>query len=69
MIAKQLHQASDEAGNYTASLLERLEQLKERLKDDDTVNDDVVAKAYVEVFALETLQRAERAMHDNRATR
>lgn len=37
--------------------------------DNDAIVDDVAGKAYVEQFGLETLERAEKTMKQNRVSR
>ena len=47
--------------------MDRLEAAKSG--GEDAIIDDVAAKAYVEQFALETFQRADDAIHTNKASR
>jgi vacuolar protein sorting-associated protein VTA1 len=44
-------------------------QFKAENRDNDVVTDDLAAKAYVEQFALDTLQRADNAVSANKASR
>jgi len=47
--------------------MDKLETVK--AEGNDAIVDDVAAKAYVEQFALETFQRADDAIHKNKAAR
>lgn len=47
--------------------MDKLERVK--AEGNDAIVDDVAAKAYVEQFALETFQRADDAIHSNKAAR
>ena len=39
------------------------------MADNDAISDEMASQAYIEQFALETFQRAEKAMKANKATR
>jgi len=47
--------------------MDKLEKVK--AEGNDAIVDDVAAKAYVEQFTLETFQRADDAIHNNKAAR
>lgn len=69
IVAKSLHTADDDAFAYTKTLLERLETTKTEHAADDSIVDNDAAKAYVEVFAQQTFDRAERTLRANKVTR
>lgn len=50
---------------YTTNLMDKLEKWKADNAGNDAVHDDVAAQAYVEQFALETFERAEKAVRAN----
>jgi vacuolar protein sorting-associated protein VTA1 len=54
--------------NFTTTLMDKLEKFKSANATNDAVHDDVAAQAYVEQFALETLNRADNAMKANKVT-
>lgn len=54
---------------YTTALMDRLEQTKTEQAGEDAITDDIAAKAYMEQFALDTFQRADDAIHNNKASR
>lgn len=68
IIAGGLHSADDECTAYTTGLMERLEQTKADMPNEDALLDDVAASAYCEHFALQTLAKGEKEMAENRAT-
>jgi len=53
---------------YTAGLMDKLEQWKTENKNYQAIHDDMAAQAYVEQFALETFERADRAMRGRKTT-
>lgn len=55
--------------NYTTTLMDKLERVKTEQAGNDAITDDIAAKAYIEQFALETFQRADDAIHTDKATR
>ncbi|KAK6435113.1 hypothetical protein LTR95_008700 [Oleoguttula sp. CCFEE 5521] len=65
ILNKQLHTTSEEVSNYAVHLMDKLEAYKSENAANDTVVDDVAAKAYVENFALETFARAETEQRGN----
>ncbi|KAH7000713.1 hypothetical protein EDB80DRAFT_866718 [Ilyonectria destructans] len=54
--------ADDDTFNYTKTLLERLEETKNAHADDDAIVDNDAGQAYVEHFAQQTFDRAERTL-------
>lgn len=48
--------------------MDKLEQVKTDYANDDAVTDDTAAQAYVEQFAQETLDRAQRVVKANKVT-
>ncbi|KAF7546805.1 hypothetical protein G7046_g9195 [Stylonectria norvegica] len=69
IVGKGLHTADDETFNFTKTLLERLEETKNERADDDAINDNTAGQAYVEQFAQQTFDRAERTLIANKVTR
>ncbi|KAG9775742.1 hypothetical protein KCU88_g5049, partial [Aureobasidium melanogenum] len=69
ILSKGLHNADQESLTYTTTLMDKLEQFKAENAEEAAVSDDVVGKAYVEQFALETLERADNAVRANKATK
>ncbi|KAM3465095.1 hypothetical protein BB8028_0003g09700 [Beauveria bassiana] len=69
IVGKSLHTTDDECFNFTRTLIERLEATKAERADDDAITDNTAGQAYVEMFAQETFDRAERTMRANRVTR
>lgn len=49
--------------------MDKLEQIKAENSTNDAIMDDMAGQAYVEQFASETLDRADRAVHANKVTR
>ncbi|KAL1843850.1 hypothetical protein VTJ49DRAFT_7201 [Mycothermus thermophilus] len=68
ILAKQLHTTNADILNYTTTLMDELEQTKAKFANEDAITDDTAAQAYVEQFAQETLDRAERVVKANRVT-
>ncbi|KAB5549567.1 Vta1 like-domain-containing protein [Coniochaeta sp. 2T2.1] len=68
ILAKQLHTASDEMLNYTTKLMDKLEATKTEYANEDAITDDQAGQAYIEQFAQETLDRAERVVKANKVT-
>jgi len=54
---------------YTMKLMDKLEQVKSENATNDAIVDDTAGQAYVEEFALETFQRADRAVQANKVTK
>ncbi|KAJ4165480.1 hypothetical protein LMH87_007112 [Akanthomyces muscarius] len=69
IVGKTLHNTDDDCFNFTRTLLERLETTKTERADDDAITDNTAGQAYVEMFAQETFDRAERTMRANKVTR
>ncbi|EXJ87113.1 hypothetical protein A1O3_04071 [Capronia epimyces CBS 606.96] len=69
ILSKGLHNTDQECLVYTTSLMDKLEQFKAEHAEESAVSDDIVGKAYVEQFALETLERADNAVRANKATK
>ena len=67
ILTKGLHSVDDDCKEYTITLMDKLERVK--AEGNDAIVDDVAAKAYVEQFAIETFQRADEAIHSNKASR
>jgi len=68
ILAKQLHTVDDNIRNYTIHLMDKLEQTKVEYANEDALTDDAAGQAYVEQFAQETLDRAERVVKANKVT-
>ncbi|KAL2168900.1 hypothetical protein VTG60DRAFT_6735 [Thermothelomyces hinnuleus] len=68
ILAKQLHTADEAILNYTTKLIDKLEQTKAEYANEDAITDDAAGQAYVEQFAQETLDRAERVVKAGRVT-
>ncbi|KAF6809063.1 vacuolar protein sorting-associated protein vta1 like protein [Colletotrichum sojae] len=73
ILAKQLHNVDEESLAYTTNLMDRLERVSRQIKtenaNDEAITDDTVGQAYVEQFAQEAFDRAEKVMRANRVTR
>ncbi|KAL2143137.1 hypothetical protein VTI28DRAFT_284 [Corynascus sepedonium] len=68
ILAKQLHTTDEGILNYTTSLIDKLEQTKAEYATEDAITDDAAGQAYVEQFAQETLDRAQRVVKAGRVT-
>ena len=66
IIKSGLHSADPACTAYTTDLMEKLEQAKAELPNEDALLDDTAASAYCEQFALQTLGKAEREMAENK---
>lgn len=64
-----MHTTDDDCFNFTKTLLERLETTKAERADDDAIVDNTAGQAYVEQFAQETFDRAERTLRANKVSR
>jgi vacuolar protein sorting-associated protein VTA1 len=53
---------------YTAGLMDKLEQWKTENQNDQAIHDDMAAQAFVEQFALDTFERADKAMRGRKTT-
>ncbi|TVY31845.1 Vacuolar protein sorting-associated protein [Lachnellula occidentalis] len=69
ILAKGLHNGDGETLEYTTTLMDKLEQIKADNAGNDAIIDDVAGQAYVEQFALETFQRADRAVQADKVTK
>ncbi|KHN95567.1 uncharacterized protein MAM_06624 [Metarhizium album ARSEF 1941] len=69
IVTKSLHTTDDDCFAYTKSLIERLEATKSERADDEAIVDNTAGQAYVEQFAQETLDRAERTLRAKKVTR
>lgn len=69
ILAKGLHTGDNETMAYTMKLMDKLEQVKSDNATNDAIVDDTAGQAYVEEFALETFQRADRAVQANKVTK
>jgi vacuolar protein sorting-associated protein VTA1 len=49
--------------------MDKLEQIKAENATNDAIVDDTAGQAYVEQFALETFNRADRAVQANKVTK
>lgn len=68
ILAKQLHTLDEDVLRYTTALMDKLEQTKAEYATEDAIVDDTAGQAYVEQFAQETLDRAERVIKANKVT-
>ncbi|KAH6619361.1 Vta1 like-domain-containing protein [Chaetomium sp. MPI-SDFR-AT-0129] len=68
ILAKELHNTDEGILSYTTALIDKLEQTKAENPTEDAIIDDTAGQAYVEQFAQETLDRAERVVKANRVT-
>ncbi|ROW04794.1 hypothetical protein VMCG_04910 [Cytospora schulzeri] len=68
ILARNLHNTDGDILNYTTTLMDRLEQIKNEYAAEDAISDDATAQAYIEQFAQETLDRAERVIKANKVT-
>jgi vacuolar protein sorting-associated protein VTA1 len=66
ILSKGLHTEGEDAMTYTTNLMDKLERIKQE-RQDDTIHDEVAAKAYIEKFALDTFERAENQIRANNA--
>ncbi|TVY90155.1 Protein Mammalian lyst-interacting-like [Lachnellula willkommii] len=69
ILAKGLHNGDGETLEYTTTLMDKLEQIKADNAGNDAIIDDVAGQAYVEQFASETFQRADRAVQADKVTK
>ncbi|EHA56894.1 hypothetical protein MGG_06787 [Pyricularia oryzae 70-15] len=68
ILARQLHQEDPEILNYTTTLMDKLEEAKTKFAAEEAVMDDDVAKVYIEQFAQDTLDRAQKVIRANKCT-
>jgi vacuolar protein sorting-associated protein VTA1 len=69
ILSKGLHNGDNETLQYTTNLMDKLEQIKAENATNDAIVDDTAGQAYVEQFALETFNRADRAVQANKVTK
>lgn len=69
ILAKGLHNGDSETLEFTTNLIEKLEQIKAENPNLEAILDDKAGQTYVEQFALETFQRAEKAVRANKASK
>ncbi|KAG7005923.1 vacuolar protein sorting-associated protein vts1 [Physcia stellaris] len=69
IISRNLQNADEESMSYSLNLMNKLEQAKTDNADNDAISDEMASQAYIEQFASETFQRAEKAMSANKASR
>ncbi|WXC64220.1 hypothetical protein SNK03_010025 [Fusarium graminearum] len=69
IVGKGLHNSDDEAFEFTKTLIERLEITKTERPDDEAIIDNAAGQAYVEQFAQQTFDRAERTLRADKVTR
>ncbi|KAK3362419.1 Vta1 like-domain-containing protein [Lasiosphaeria hispida] len=68
ILAKELHTRDPDILRFTTNLMDKLEQTKAEYENEDAIVDDTAGQAYVEQFAQETLDRAERVVKANKVT-
>lgn len=68
IISKSLHTTSPDILEYSTRLMDKLEQTKADHAHEDAILDDTAGQAYVEQFAQETLDRAQRVVRANKVT-
>ncbi|KAJ0122067.1 hypothetical protein J7T55_002578 [Diaporthe amygdali] len=68
ILARNLHSTDADTLNYTTNLMDKLEQTKNEYANEDAIMDDATAQAYIEQFAQETLDRAERVIKAGKVT-
>lgn len=69
ILSKGLHTADNETLLYTTDLMDKLERTKSENATNDAIMDDMAGQAYIEQFASETFDRADRAVHANKVTK
>ncbi|KAG8623275.1 hypothetical protein KVT40_008251 [Elsinoe batatas] len=69
ILGKNLHAVDDECREFTMALMDKLETAKNQSPPVDAIVDDIAAKAYIEQFALETFQKADNAIHTDKASK
>ncbi|CAN8101565.1 unnamed protein product [Discula destructiva] len=68
ILARNIHNDSADVLDYTTMLMDKLEQTKNEYASEDAIVDDAAAQAYLEQFAQETLDRAEKVIKANKVT-
>jgi vacuolar protein sorting-associated protein VTA1 len=69
ILTRGLHNSDNETLQYTTELMDKLEQIKADNATNDAILDDIAGQAYVEQFASETFDRADRAVNANKVTK
>ncbi|TQS35129.1 hypothetical protein Golomagni_04458 [Golovinomyces magnicellulatus] len=69
ILSKDLHNGDPETYQFTTVLMDKLEQIKAENPTNDAILDDIAGQIYIEQFATETFQRAEKALKANKATK
>lgn len=69
ILTRGLHNGDDETLQYTTELMDKLERIKADNPTNDAIMDDMAGQAYVEHFASETFDRADRTVHANKVTK
>ncbi|KAH7034642.1 Vta1 like-domain-containing protein [Microdochium trichocladiopsis] len=68
ILGKGLHNVDQQCLEFTTNLMDQLEQTKTANADNDAVTDDLAGQAYVEQFAQETFDRAQRTLKADKVT-
>ena len=68
ILAKGLHNTNPEILEYSSRLMDKMEQTKATHGTEDAISDDAAGQLYVEQFAQETLDRAQRVVKANKVT-
>ncbi|CAK7272653.1 hypothetical protein SEPCBS57363_005238 [Sporothrix epigloea] len=68
ILAKGLHNTIPEVLEYSSRLMDKMEQTKSTHGTEDAINDDTAGQFYIEQFAQETLDRAQRVVKANKVT-
>ncbi|RKF73249.1 hypothetical protein GcM1_245149 [Golovinomyces cichoracearum] len=71
ILAKNLHNGDPETYQFTTVLMDKLEQMQIKAENptNDAILDDIAGQIYIEQFAVDTFQRAEKALKANKATK
>ncbi|CAK7262758.1 hypothetical protein SEPCBS119000_000146 [Sporothrix epigloea] len=68
ILAKGLHNEFPEILEYSTRLMDKMEETKTTHGAEDAINDDTAGQFYIEQFAQETLDRAQRVVKANKVT-
>ncbi|KAI6784591.1 Vacuolar protein sorting-associated protein-like protein [Emericellopsis cladophorae] len=69
IVGKGLHSGEEDAFAFTTNLIDQLEATKAEHAAEDAITDNEVAKVYIEQFAQQTFDRAERTLRADKVTR
>lgn len=69
ILARDLHTTDSECQTYAIHLMDKLESFKSANSTNDAITDDVAAKAYMENFAGDTFERADRQQREGKVSR